>query len=462
VRIYPAIKARMGDWTSYMLRMHMREVADDIRLAQDIDKGRTLSDAIQRELGARRVKKDLVGYLARRPDRFFPSIVVAAIKGEPHWHPVEMDSETVPSVFSASRSLADSFGVLSFGDEPRYYALDGQHRVAAIRLLVNREAELAPPVGFEDDYLSVIVVVREEHDELADDDWLRRYRRLFSSLNRWAKKTDQDTNIIMDEDDLFAILTRRLITDHEFFISTAERQRDSFRVLTKGKNLRTGQGHLTTLQTLYGMTRELLASADRRNRGWGLPDAEKLDLQIRPHEAFIDACYEELAAYWDAILEAMPVLREDPIDMRHHNAADGEERQDHLLFWPIGQELFAREVRTCFDRSFYEDSRPSHEELVAALKPFARMPWDLHQPPWKHLLLVRGPRGWIMRNESRNEAIRLAGRLVSWLVGMEELDVEGAQELRDDWGALLLPPPEDTASMWGQIEQAREDCLSDL
>ena len=63
--------------------------------------------------------------------------------------------------------------------------------------------------------VSVIMLVRDEAD---DEEFLRSYRRLFSSLNRYAKPTDQDTNIIMDEDDWVAILTRRLLTEHDFFL----------------------------------------------------------------------------------------------------------------------------------------------------------------------------------------------------------------------------------------------------
>ena len=248
MRIYPAIRARMGNWNYYIVRMKMREVASEIHIAQDFYKDNTLSDAVQRTLGDTRVKKEIVGYLAQRSDRFFSSIVVASMAGEPAWHPVEMDTEIVPSIFAKSKTLRESFGVLSFGDEPKYYALDGQHRVAAIKLLVNGEADYEAPQGFDDDLLSVIVVLREEHD-VSDGEWLRRYRRLFSSLNRWAKKTDNDTNIIMDEDDLFAILTRRLITDHEFFQAPG-RQKESFKVKTKGKPINVSDGHFTTLQTL--------------------------------------------------------------------------------------------------------------------------------------------------------------------------------------------------------------------
>ena len=69
----------------------------------------------------------------------------------------------------------------------------------------------------------------------------------------------------MDEDDVFAIVTRRLISDHRQF-RAAGRQRESFRVLTKGKNLKSGSSHFTSLQTLYAMNQILLTTPDRERR----------------------------------------------------------------------------------------------------------------------------------------------------------------------------------------------------
>ena len=351
MRIYPAIKAHMGDWNYYIVRMKMREIAQEVKFAHDIHKDKTLSDAVQRILKKRRVKKEIVGYLVRRPDRFFSSIVVAAMDGEPVWHPVEMDEDVVPKIFSATGSLRDSFGVLSFGDEPKYYALDGQHRVAAIKLLVSGEAEEEAPQGFEEDLLSVIVVLREEHD-IPGGEWMRRYRRLFSSLNRYAQKTDRDTDIIMDEDDIFAILTRRLITDHPFFQAPG-RERESFKVQTEGKNLKRNAPQFTTLQTLYGMNETLLRTRDRNTRGW-FEDGGKVDIRFRPDEDFVEQCYDELSAYWDAILEALPLLRETPVDMRRHDRDQlaNSEYQDLVVFHPIGQELLAKIVRSLLDDAF--------------------------------------------------------------------------------------------------------------
>ena len=458
MRIYPAIRAQMGNWQYYIVRMKMREIANEVQLAHDIYKDKTLSDAIQRELGEKRVKTEIVGYLARRPDRFFSSIVVAAMEGEPMWHPVEMDS-TVPEIFTKSKSLSDSFGVLSFGDEPKYYALDGQHRVAAIKLLVKGEAELQAPLDFDDDLLSVIVVLREEHD-VPEGEWMKRYRRLFSSLNRYAKPTDRDTNIIMDEDDLFAIVTRRLITEHEFFQAPGP-ERESFKVLTKGKNLRVGVSHFTTLQILYDVNEILLKTRKREVQGWST-GGTRLDKQTRPGEEEIDKYYEELVAYWDAILEVLPVLRERPEKMRAHDIPEpnAENYQDNLLFWPIGQLLFIRLVRSILDHKFPDGIQEGTDELVAELRPLAQIPWELHETPWRYLLLVPNPEkdSWRMRNEERKEALEVAYRLLCWITELDSLDEDETNELREEWQNLLLrPPTEDkrVETMWREVAEIR-------
>ena len=458
MRIYPAIKAQMGDWNYYIVRMKMREVAQEVQLAQDIYDDRTLSEAIQRELGEKRVKSEIVGYLARRPDRFFSSIVVAAMDGEPSWHPVEMDPDVVPSIFSRSRTLKESFGVLSFGDDPKYYALDGQHRVAAIKLLESGEAELRPPEGFEDDLLSVIVVLREEHD-ISEGEWMQRYRRLFSSLNRYARPTDRDTNIIMDEDDLFAILTRRIITDHEFFQAPG-REKESFKVQTKGKNLTRGSNHFTTLQTLYAMN-EILLRTRRRETNW-FEDGSGIDKQFRPEEDFIDDCYQELSDYWDAILAAVPALRDKPLAMRQHLIEEDSEEQDHLFFWPIGQELLCQIIRDLLDDEF-SDGCAGVQEMTEALSPVNQIPFELHDPPWRWLLLVTAASGssWRIRSEDRKDALRVAGRIIRWMLNMDKLEEEETQELRDDWEGLLYfeytedDDPEDPNDMWALVEKTR-------
>ena len=443
MQLYPAIKARMGDWNYYIVRMTMREVAREVQLASQLWKDKTLSDAIQREIDQSRVKQQIVNFLSRRDDRFFSSLVVAAIGGNPSWTPL-------PSRFG------ESFGELSFEKDPKYYALDGQHRLMAITELMADPAG-APP-GFADEEVSVIVVVRE-HQDLTEELWLQRYRRLFSSLNRYAKPTDVDTNIIMDEDDVVAIVTRRLITDHEFFCAP-QRERESFRVQTKGKNLKSGAPHFISLQTLYEANKTLWLTTQRR-RKLGRARDLKVFLQFRPEENEIDRQCEHISRCWDAVLRAVPVLREEPERMRVHELPDPnpDDFRDHLLFWPIGQEMFAAIVCSLLDGAELGDEADV-ATMESALAPLAEVPWDLHGAPWRYLLLVRPSETdtWRMRSEDRRPAVDVASRLVRWMVGLDPLGGDDVNDLRREWRNLLYPePPEESLieAMWHEVVDAR-------
>lgn len=455
MQIYPAMRARMGDWNYYMVRMTMREVAREVRLASDLWEDRTLSAAIQRVLDESRVKQQIVDYLARRDDRFFASLVVAAIGGHPTWTPEDLRASP------HSRAFSGVFGTLAFDEDPRYYALDGQHRLTAIQELLADPAG-APP-GFEQEQITVLVVVREEQ-EIEEELWLQRYRRLFSSLNRYAKATDRDTNIIMDEDDIFAIVTRRLITDHPFFRMPG-REMESPRVQTKGKNLKEGRPHFISLQSLYDVNETLLKAADRRKR-LGRAQDLKVFKQFRPDEGRIDRWYEEASRLWDALLEAVPDLRREPTKMRHHALPDPnpDGLRDHLLFWPIGQQLFANVARSLLDSAGLDDTA-SATELVDALRPLASVPWELHEAPWRYLLLVAktaDEASWRMRSEERKLALEVAERLLRWIVGLDALGESDVDELGVDWRDALIVHPERDESLpwpddlWPDIKAARE------
>jgi DNA sulfur modification protein DndB len=210
MNLYPAIRASMSNWYYYVVKMTMRELADNVKFAAEVYEDRTLDEAIQRVLNEKRVKQQIVTYLQRQPDRFFSSVVVAALKGNPKFYPVQISDDERFEIFRDDRRLNETFGVLAFDGSQDYYALDGQHRLAAIKTLLDPRSDYFnnAPEGFPDDEMSVIVVVQKAQE--SDDRFLRRYRRLFSHLNRYAKPMDQATNIIMDEDDTFAILTRQL------------------------------------------------------------------------------------------------------------------------------------------------------------------------------------------------------------------------------------------------------------
>ena len=491
--MYPAIKANMGRWTYYIVKIKVSDLAKEVSLSSDVHQDKTLDEAIQREVQESRARQDLVVYLHDREDRFLNSIVVAALGGAPTFTSLQLADTPENTVFRAMR-LDQSFGVLTFAGGEKYYALDGQHRLAAIRAILEptdatRDRFAREYVSeefrqiFREEEISVIMVVQDPgEDDSVRDEMLKDYRRLFSSLNRYAKATDQNTNIIMDEDDGIAILTRQLIAEHEFFKWTVDKPSEYSIVKTgKGKNLRPTDPYFTQIEVLYAINYVLMASSSRSARGWKLSERETIPQKNfkkiwrirRPDEDVLGDYYEELSAIWDGLLETLPDLRRSPIQMRVHNPREDEDQeevstQDHVLFWPIGQEgILANIVRELLDDFSTQVGSDNIQkaQVVEALKPLKCVEWSLHKEPWRHLLLVRtsdkhGIESWTMRNEQRKQAVDVALEVLEFIVGVTPLDEKGQEDLRRRWANSLVPVPEegDTNEMWQAIvEQAISD-----
>lgn len=452
MNIYPALRSQMGSWNYYVVKMSARELSEKVKYASEVYEDRTLDVAIQRTLNEGRGKKEIVEYLKRQRDRFFSSLVVAALEGDPMFYPVEITDDPQFAIFRDDRRLNEAFGVLKFDGTQKYYALDGQHRLSAIKTLLDRNNPLSDgaPEGFENDEFSVIVIVPGPQED-AIKNFMPKYHRLFSNLNRYAKPTDQATNIIMDEDDTFAILTRRLITDNDFFKS-AGKQIESIRIKTqKGKNLKTGDSYFTSLETLYDMNTKLLSSQQRENN-WGPIKEESTNLKtfkrFRPSEDYIDSLFDELTMYWKALIDEIPDLSKEPTQMRTHELKENEKEEnesDHLLFWPIGQQMLAEIVRQLLDKRLPDPENPTLDTVKEALRGLNQLEWRLHHPPWRHFLLVRRNTSrwknhWAMRSEDRTQVVRCGQRIQQWIIGLDELDEKDVTELQELWKSLLMYP----------------------
>jgi len=446
----------MGTWDYYIIKMKMKDIVKEVDFASRLYDSKTLDEAIQRTLNEGRVKNEIVNYLAKRDDRFFSSLVVAALGGNPTFSPVRITDDERFAVLKAG-DVDEAFGVLTFNGGQRYYALDGQHRLKSIKTLIEGgpSDDLPPlPAGFLEEEVSVIMVVREKADD--DDEFRRSYRRLFSSLNRYAKATDQDTNIIMDEDDWVAILTRRLLIEHDFFLWKGGRATQSPRLKTKGKNLQSGDSFFTTLQVLYAMNQALLMTPQRDKQGFH----KKPFKFFNPGENLLDEMFDELVIYWDAILAEIPLLRKPPSKMRSHDADKDEsgEFSDSVLFWPIGQELFAKVVRSRLNRFLPDCDRPTPSQVRDCVRVFSKVNWSLHEPPWRGLLLTQDParQKWKMRSEDRKQALEIGERILRLLVGIDEPPPSSLEELKIDWHAMLLPRPKkaEVDAAWEQFAKA--------
>ena len=450
---YPALCANMGSWSPYyIVRMSLDQIVNEVKLVKTVEGDRILDDILQRPYRASRVKNSIAPFLSKA-DRFFPAIVVAAMGGGAKFRPLSLEHGRVREIWE-EQGGGKAFGLLTFRGDQVYYALDGQHRLGAIIQVVGDE-ENPPSPEFLKEHVSVLVICRKENDA----EFLKSYRRLFTSLNRYAVKTDEDVNIAMDEDDAFAIITRRLILRHDFFKTKESGEK---RVQTFRKNIaRPGSSPcFTSLRTLYGMNVTLLHSEERGNTlDWNSKKGMDAFKSERPRDKVINDLYNEAALYWNALVETLPELSDTPATRRDHKA----EAKDHVMFWPLGQEVIIAAIRRLLDRRL-KDNKPTLENVRAALKPLTKMDLRLHANPWRNILLVQERDGekrpWTMRPGDRQPAQDVSQRFAEWFLGVSCLNSKEIEDLKSRWKFFLSPKPgkKEMENMWKEIMQQKNNC----
>ena len=459
-KFYPGVKANMGQWQYYMVRMTMRDLRD-IQFAYEFeDMAGALGDALQRQVNETRVTKQIVTYLQHQPDRFFNSIVIAGFGGEVNWFPVNMEADPRLELIG-STELKEAFGILRLDEGTHYYALDGQHRLRAIQSMCDptNDAYRGRPANFESETMSVVLVLPSEAE--GKDEFKIRFRRLFGHLNRFAKPMDEATNIIMDEDDPFAISLRNLFIEHEFFKTVGPHKTSTVIDTTDSKNIVPGTTFFTTIITLYAMCVKLLSSRRRSNDGWDQenPPTKKIEdfKRFRPVDQILGDLSNELSSIWTALLEAIPVLLEDPSRMRNVAVTDADSETDeenNLLFRPVGQLILASVVRDILDQLDLE--KPTVKDMVDALKPLSELPWDLGSPPWRHLWLEKKAGRWVMRSADRPSVTKIS---ISLILGLMNKDIEDEEILAlkegwQEWLSFDAEESDDPDDMWEEVLEA--------
>ena len=112
--------------------------------------------------------------------------------------------------------------------------------------------------------------------------------------------------------------------------------------------------------------------------------SSNLLLQETPTEEEMEEIQNYLINIWDSLLLALPILKNNPHDMRQWNADGSDPTKDNILwFRPIGQTSLLAPLarRLMSDQDITSSS--SQEEISKALKPLSLIPAQLHHGHWK-------------------------------------------------------------------------------
>jgi DNA sulfur modification protein DndB len=395
----PALRAHMGDWIYYAAFLRMADIAVRVSLADEIHKHKALRDMIQRRIDESTHAESIKEYLLTQKQRLFNSLVIGVYGGNPNFLELSLGGSARLSKEELPAYIEGALGLLEFSGGEKMFAIDGQHRVVGIRKAVAADATLG-----DEEVITLFV------GHSGSTKGMERSRRLFTTLNRYAKPVSKADIIALDEDDIVAILTRWLVEQHPFF--------EKYLLVKKGKGIHvTDKKFFTTIEALYDSIDIYL----RKEPEW------KQFKRARPPEAVVDERYKVLVDFWDLMIENFAPLSElsksKPAEMvtakyRSHEGG-------HLLFRPIGLIMTITVIRMLVDAGL-----PLHK----VIKALSKVPFELTDQPWSGLLWDPVNQRMIMSGDNRLVAQKL---LIYGVTGDIAMTGDTKSQLRREWAGIL-------------------------
>lgn len=354
----PAFRGEVGDWTYYVCMMTYAEVARQIGFAyEQLGANKDLATMIQRGITPRTIK--IRDYILNNEERFLGALLVGVWGGEPRFEIVEMAEQNV-----LMPNLDEGIGFLVLDGSQVYFALDGQHRLRAIKDAIEED----PDLGREK--IAVLFVPHTDTDSGRE-----RTRRLFTAINRTAKPTTKAENIALDEDDGFAIVTRMLVDEHEWLslqgvVRVGTWNEGEIKLATSAIP-RTDKKAWSNMVTLYEMTKALDFGLDPQM------SISHEEMQ-RPDEAVIEQAHAVLSRRIDDLLISCGNVRqqmEDASSAQDVRSPSADEGRGHAFMRPVVQRYLAQVLGEIV----------GHQKSVdwpTAMSRLSTLDWELGKAPW--------------------------------------------------------------------------------
>lgn len=281
----PALRGIFGDWVFYSCLISAKDLANRVDYATVLHKNARLSELIQREIKKKR-GAEIADYLNTQNERFFNSLVIGVYDGSPVWHEFGITSKTENiRIEEISDNDRHSFGYLQFDGTEKLFAIDGQHRLAGFKTLFEEG-------NHSDDQVSVILVAHKETKSGRE-----RTRRLFTTLNKTAITVSKGERIALDENDVMAIIVRRLVEDTPDFAGSKIAYQAT-------NNLKVNDlESLTTIGNLYDVLTILFSKIHQKG------STKHLQFS-RPPDSELDGYYTLAIDYFAMLRKHIPELDE--------------------------------------------------------------------------------------------------------------------------------------------------------
>ena len=393
----PAFRGSFGTTEFFVLTMQAGEFVRSMTVPKELEDWEDLSpeEKFQREINYKRVATHIAPYLAHDDDRFIGAFICEVRQHD------EMEFESLVDAGvkfpkALPNSLMNKFGILYLSGSEIMIPLDGQHRLAALDFAISGKDEkkndikgLTPNPAVASDTCTVILI---RHD-------LEKARKIFNKVNKYAKPTSKADNLITDDSNYIAVITRESIIGDIIpsrIVKTGS-----------GNTLPDGAPEFTTLATVY----EINLRVEEAYTG------RKPDLTVLPRPEDKALAIQTLEDFWGKFIEIEPYLHSlaDPTE-------EGDERRKEIrrasvACKPIVQRALAEVILEMHCGSDDAD-KLSVAETVTRLN---TLDWGPDNPTWQGILLNGNK---VIAGAS---AQKLATRMICYLLGQKLEPIEIAK-----------------------------------
>ncbi len=357
----PSLRGIIGDWVYYPTLMKLKDIAERVKIAEEIYQSKTLSKMVQQEIKRKR-GKEIKDYLLKHEQRFFNSLIVAVYEGDPTWYDItriesnnQYDSEDIPE------DVVAGIGILTLNGEEELFTLDGQHRLIGIQEAVAENPQLG------EDELSIIFIAHR-----TDLEGMERSRRLFTMLNKNAVRVLKGEMIALDEDDAMAITARKLVAENPMFME------DRILNNTTDNIPKSNQTCLTTIGNLYDLLEILFTKIYVTSKKKTLKAKKDELTRIRQSDEVLNQHYANACDYFEQLKEGFPPLKEfadtsdNSIVVKKYRHPEG----GSVLFRPIGLKILTEIIAGLVEKY----------PLSKCFRMISKLPTDLTQTPYNGVI----------------------------------------------------------------------------
>lgn len=315
----PAIRGHVGEIVYYTSVFTFQQIVERVKKIDDeLHTSKSLRDQTQHNLTEN--YKSIRDYILSHDDRFFNALVLAVYDGEPIWNAIEVDFK---------EDTYYTMGFLQLNGEEKIFPVDGQHRVEGIKAALKVRPEL------KDETIAVIFIGHQKSPA-----GMEKTRRIFTTLNRYAKPVKLGDIIALDEEDIVAITTRELLESYPLFMGNK---------ISNAKNSKaipdTDYNAFTTLMSLYEchltLYKYFKQQYDKKNKPYSSKEINE-SLKLRPNQQALNAYKSFVTDFWNAFCRSFNGMQDFKNNLNENAANAYRNKSGGLVYFrPIGIESIA-------------------------------------------------------------------------------------------------------------------------